>query len=93
MYNRYLPRGEYVPVEPEGGAPARQAEGGVLSLLSSLLGGGPEGRREGGLSGLLGRLDLDGGDILLVLILVCLYRESGDEEWLLTLVLFLLMGL
>lgn len=36
---------------------------------------------------------LDRGDILLLLVLIYLFRETDDDEWLIILALVLLMGL
>lgn len=41
----------------------------------------------------LGLGQLDKGDILLLLVLIYLFRESEDDEWLIILALVLLMGL
>lgn len=104
MYNRYCPREGYHGLEPEPGpSPSSVSSGGGLGglgslagrlsgLLSSLLGGA----KNAGGTGIFDRLGLahlDKGDILLVLILVYLFRESQDEEWLIILALVLLMGL
>lgn len=93
MYNRYRPQGEYEPLEdipePEGGS-RRKSE--PFSLLSSLFG---DGKNAGG-TGILEKLglgQLDKGDILLLLVLIYLFRESEDDEWLIILALVLLMGL
>lgn len=76
-------------------------KGGMLGGLSSLLGGG-DGADKGQtshssiLSGLLDKLGLgklDRGDILLLLVLIYLFRETEDDEWLIILALVLLMGL
>lgn len=93
MYNHYIPQGDYVPTAPQegGGADRREPKGG--GLLSSLFGGG------GGLpkpDGILKALHLDRfdkGDILLILVLVYLFMESDDEDWLIVLALVVLMGL
>ncbi|MCD8382560.1 MAG: hypothetical protein LUC30_06545 [Clostridiales bacterium] len=98
MYNRYSPQGGYQPVEPDGpqGEPSRPSSGGsagaggLFSALRGLLSG------DGGIDRLLDRLGvsrLDKGDILLILILIYLFRESEDDEWLIILALILLMGL
>ncbi|MCC8181686.1 MAG: hypothetical protein LIO45_01685 [Clostridiales bacterium] len=102
MYNRYSPPNGYQPVEPDG--PQREqprpssggnaGSGSPFFSLRSLLGGNRPG--EGGIDGLLERLGisrLDKGDILLILILIYLFRESEDDEWLIILALVLLMGL
>ncbi len=101
MYNRYSPQGGYQPVEPEGPPrePPRPASGGnagsgsLFSALASLLGGNRPGSGIDGLLERLGITRLDKGDILLILILVYLFRESEDDEWLIILALVLLMGL
>lgn len=103
MYNRYIPQDGYTPVPPASESRAESAAGGrsssPFSFLSSLLGGGSkgeEGRSSSGLSGILDRLGLgklDRGDILLLLVLIYLFRETDDDEWLIILALVLLMGL
>ena len=90
MYNRYIPRGDYEPASPQPQQPQRPAgeNGGLLGGLFS--GGGPK------LDGILKALHLgrfDKGDILLVLVLVFLFLESDDEDWLIVLALVVLMGL
>lgn len=93
MYNRYIPRGDYVPTgTPEGGGPERREEkkGGILGSLFGGGGGAPK------LDGILKALHLDRfdkGDILLILVLAYLFLESDDEDWLIVLALVLLMGL
>ncbi len=87
-----------------GYAPGNSPSGGILSQLLSQLGLGglfPGGKRsangnENGSSGILSQLGLgklDHGDLLLILVLIYLFRESEDEEWLIILGLVLLMGL
>ncbi|MCC8063996.1 MAG: hypothetical protein LIO70_02775 [Clostridiales bacterium] len=106
MYNRYIPNEEFIPVEdsaPErdGGSPPKQAGEGLGGLLGRLLGGGGlprlfqgDGSRPGsGLLDSLGLGKLDKGDILLLLVLIYLFKESEDDEWLIILALVLLMGL
>ena len=104
MYNQYIPQDGYTPVQPSSESRAESAGGGrsgsPFSFLSSLLGGGgskgEEGRTSSGLSGILDRLGLarlDRGDILLLLVLIYLFRETDDDEWLIILALVLLMGL
>lgn len=100
MYNRYIPADEFVPVEaPKESARTSPLGGGLFDRLSSLLSGlrteGKDGKNAGstGILGKLGLEKLDKGDILLVLILIYLFRESEDEEWLIILALVLLMGL
>ena len=94
MYNRYSPRGDYVPAGGEGRGPEDRAhKGGILGSLGSLLGGGGSGFS---LDGILKALHLDRfdkGDILLILVLVYLFIESDDEDWLIVLALVVLMGL
>ncbi|MGM9538424.1 MAG: hypothetical protein ACI3VN_08850 [Candidatus Onthomonas sp.] len=100
MYNRYCPQGGYQNLESEpqpNSTPAGSASsslfGGRLSgLLQNLLGG----TKNAGSAGIFDRLglgQLDKGDILLVLVLIYLFRESEDDEWLVILALVLLMGL
>lgn len=106
MYNRYIPDEEFVPVEDGGpgldcGSPPKQAGEGLGGLLGRLLGGGSLSRlfqgsgspQSGGLLDALGLGRLDKGDILLLLVLIYLFRESEDDEWLIILALVLLMGL
>ena len=89
MYNRYAPRegwqdsmGEEAPRGPAGSS--------LLSALKKLLGN----EKNAGGTGILEKLgigQLDQGDILLLLVLVYLFWESEDEEWLVILALVLLM--
>lgn len=107
MYNRYIPQGDFIPVEEPprqaGLDPSPSAEGkGVGGLLGRLL-GGSGGGLSGALSGLTGSLKglldgvglgkLDKGDILLLFVLIYLFQDSEDDEWLIILALVLLMGL
>ena len=94
MYNQFIPPDGFRPVSPPSGTPPRE------DLLSSLLGkGGSGGGNATGKTGLAGLLDkfglsqLDHGDFLLLFILIYLFRESEDDEWLIILALVLLMGL
>lgn len=95
MYNRYIPSDDFVPVEAPKERPHSAGLGGLLDRLSSLLSGIlPDAKNAGG-TGILGKLGLeklDKGDILLILVLIYLFRESEDEEWLIILALVLLMG-
>ena len=89
MYNRYIPRGDFVPAEPteQGGREDRPPRRSGLS--GGLFAGVPD------LNGLLRMFHLDRfdkGDILLLLVLVYLFIESEDEDWLIVLALVLLMG-
>ncbi|MCD8127139.1 MAG: hypothetical protein LUD82_06700 [Clostridiales bacterium] len=106
MYNRYIPNEEFIPVEdsaPEqsGGPTPKQTGEGLGGLLGRLLGGGGlprlfqgDGSRPGvGLLESPGLGKLDKGDILLLLVLIYLFKESEDDEWLIILALVLLMGL
>ncbi len=105
MYNRYIPNEEFIPVEDapnrDGDAPPKQGGEGLGGLLGRLLGGGGlsglfQGggpRPGGGLLDSLGLGRLDKGDILLLLVLIYLFKESEDDEWLIILALVLLMGL
>ncbi|MCD8142954.1 MAG: hypothetical protein LUD83_06735, partial [Clostridiales bacterium] len=53
-----------------------------------------DGSRPGsGLLDSLGLGKLDKGDIRLLLVLIYLFKESEDDEWLIILALVLLMGL
>ena len=90
MYNRYITRGDYIPAggEERGREPGQESK---RSLLGSLLGGGAGFNLDGVLKAL--HLDrFDKGDILLILVLVYLYIESDDEDWLIVLALVVLMG-
>lgn len=104
MYNRYCPQGGYEGLEPDSGHAAHSipssnglgALGALPGRLSGLLQALLGGTKNAGGTGIFERLGLshlDKGDILLVLILVYLFRESEDEEWLIILALVLLMGL
>lgn len=103
MYNRYIPQGDFLPVEdlpPEQdhSAPASKQESGASGgILSWLLGGGKSlsklSEKGSGLLGSLGLGKLDKSDILLLLVLIYLFKESEDDEWLIILALVLLMGL
>lgn len=73
---------------------APQRDAGLLERLRGLLsrfGGG--GEEKSLFVGVPVLEKLDSGDILLILVLIFLFRESGDEEWLIILALVLLMGL
>lgn len=90
MYNRYIPRGEFVPAGGEERPPEGRAS--KRGILGSLLGGGSGFKLDGILKTL--HLDrFDKGDILLILVLVYLFIESDDEDWLIVLALVVLMGL
>ncbi|MBQ9165688.1 MAG: hypothetical protein IJX71_01980 [Oscillospiraceae bacterium] len=101
MYNRYIPEENYQPVESgqaqterqySNQRPGNRQAGGPFSFLSGLLGG----TKNAGGAGILERLglqNLDSGDILLLLILFYLFRETEDEEWLIILALMFVMGL
>lgn len=103
MYNQFIPPDGFHPVSPASETPPKepkQSRSPLSALLSSLLGRGePTGQRTGRSSGLAGLLDkfglgsLDHGDLLLLFILIYLFRESEDDEWLIILALVLLMGL
>ncbi len=85
MYNSYIPTGNDEPVASEQGG-----QSGLGGLFRNLFEGGvPKPDR------LLQMLHLDRfdkGDILLMLILVYLFIESDDEDWLIVLALVVLMG-
>lgn len=92
MYNRYCPQEGYQPLEPEETPNGKASGGSPFSLLQNLLGG----IKNAGGTGILEKLglgQLDKGDILLLLVLIYLFRESEDDEWLIILALVLLMGL
>lgn len=57
--------------------------------------GGSKPQNQGGLGGLLKGLGLerlDTGDILLALVLLFLYQDKKDEDWLMVLALVFFMG-
>ena len=103
MYNRYAPQDNYRPAEPQpcqgacnpannGQSRGRNPGSSPFSLLDGLFGG----TKNAGGAGILERLGLgklDSGDILLLLILFYLFRETEDEEWLMILALMMFMGL
>lgn len=105
MYNQFIPPDGFRPVSPPPGTPPKddpppKGRSPLSALLSSILGkGGNPGGSAGGKTGLAGLLDrfglgqLDHGDLLLLFILIYLFRESEDDEWLIILALVLLMGL
>ena len=104
MYIHFIPRDGFRPVSPPSGTPPREdhapkGRAPLSALLSSLLGKGGSGGNATGKTGLAGLLDkfglsqLDHGDFLLLFILIYLFRESEDDEWLIILALVLLMGL
>ncbi len=81
---------------PETNAGGSPFSGLLERLLSALSSFGGERTKNAGGTGILGKLGLeklDKGDILLILILIYLFRESEDDEWLIILALVLLMGL
>ncbi len=89
MYNRYCPREGYAPLD--GAEQPRAQPSSGAPPLGQILAGTP-----GSLTGLLGRLGLsrlEGGDLFLLALLFWLYRETGDEEWLILLGLVLLSAL
>ena len=93
MYNRFGPQEGFQPLEdaPGDSGGAASGSGSPFSLLRSLL-GGAKNAGETGILEKLGLGQLDKGDILLLLVLIYLFRESGDDEWLIILALVLLMG-
>lgn len=93
MYDQYLPTTGWHSVEEET-AGGEEGFGGLLgSLLSRFgMGGGSAPAAKDALFPGIPLLEkLDSGDILLLLVLYCLYQESKDEEWLIILGLVLLM--
>ena len=78
-----------MPVEEEARSHRQQDP---ASLLGRLLGYEKNAGGTGILES-LGLSRLDKGDILLLLVLIYLFRESEDDEWLIILALVLLMGL
>lgn len=105
MYNQFIPPDGFRPVSPPPGTPPKgepppKGRSPLSALLSSLFGkGGNAGGSAAGKAGLSGLLEtfglgqLDHGDLLLLFILIYLFRESEDDEWLIILALVLLMGL
>ena len=56
---------------------------------------GTSGNKNAGIAGIfkrLGLMQLDGGDLLLLLILLYLYAETEDPEWLFILALTILLA-
>lgn len=105
MYNRYIRNdsGQYerveVPDEPPFGSPPPEEH---TYHAPPPPGGGPSGPppppngggRQGFLSGLLEKLNLknlDTGDLILLLLIVLLYKDKGDEELLIALGLLLIL--
>ncbi len=89
MYNRYIPRGDFVPAEPPEQGQAETQPPRRNGLLGGLFNSVPD------VNGILKMFHLDRfdkGDILLLLVLVYLFIESEDEDWLIVLALVLLMG-
>lgn len=93
MFDQYFPQTGWHSVEgaqtPQGGP-----LGGILDGIRGMLGGGqgrpqPESPLFPGIP-ILERLD--SGDVLLLILLYYLYRETQDEEWLIILGLMLLGG-
>lgn len=108
MYNRYLsnavPQRLEEPIgstttpqrlnEPAGSTAAPQRDVGLLERLRGLLRRfGDSGEERPLFAGVPVLEKLDSGDILLILVLIFLFRESEDDEWLIILALVLLMGL
>ena len=89
MYNRYIPQGDFIPTgQPEQGR-AEPRPPRRNGLLGGLFNGVPD------VNGILKMFHLDRfdkGDILLLMVLVYLFIESEDEDWLIVLALVLLMG-
>lgn len=94
MYNCYIPTGQPQPMpsgQREAGGQSRAGgQSGLGGMLHHLFEGGiPKPDR------LLQALHLDrfdSGDILLMLVLVYLFIETDDEDWLIVLALVVLMG-
>lgn len=105
MYNQFISPDGFRPVSPPSNTPPKEdsppkGRSPLSALLSSLFGKGENtGGNATGKSGLSGLLEqfglgqLDHGDLLLLFILIYLFRESEDDEWLIILALVLLMGL
>lgn len=94
MYNCYIPAGQTEPTPSGQNGTGEQnkngGQGGLGGMLHHLFEGGiPKPDR------LLQALHLDrfdSGDILLMLVLVYLFIESDDEDWLIVLALVVLLG-
>lgn len=91
MFDQYFPQTGWHSVEGTQ-IPQSGPLGGILDGLRGLLGGGrdhtqPESPLFPGVPILE---KLDNGDILLLILLYYLYRETQDEEWLIILGLMLL---
>lgn len=90
MYNRYIPNGTSytrIPQEDAPSPPPREEKRPPKA-------GGK--KKAGALGELLKSLKLDSldtGDVLLLLILLCLFLEGDDMELVITLALVLLLGL
>ncbi len=100
MYNRYIPQQPFEPVEEPSQHHRSSPLGDLLGRLASFGGSCGENTdspgRNKGLGDKLRSLlpdSWDTGDVLLILILVYLFLESDDEEWLIILGLIILMGL
>lgn len=100
MYNRYITdAGARTRVLEEDAPPFRPPDPGPRFRPAPPPGPAPSpppadiSALEKGLSGLLRRLKLDRGDILLLLILLFLFLEGDDMELVITLGLLLLLGL
>lgn len=101
MYNRYIPgTGGYVRIPQEDAPPPHRTEqGGTDVKTPSHPHGEAHSKAEksaGAIAALLKGLKLDrldGGDALLLLILLFLFMEGDDVELMITLGLILLLGL
>ena len=104
MYNRYIrnDNGVYhrIPVDSPDPSPQREEAdirfdpGEAASRSGGDCPGGEHRERRSLLSGLLGKLKLDGvdtGDLLLLVILFLLFKDGEDEELLIALALLLIL--
>lgn len=89
MFDRYIPQSGWVSTEAEE---RRGPLGGMMDNLLGFLGMGEPRREVSPFQGIPFLEKLDTGDILLLLILYYLYRETGDEEWLIILGLTLFLS-
>ena len=85
IFSKYSTRGNYIPVQPITGC--GNAPSGAFCECKR-----PPNFSRGGLGDLLSSImgNLDTGDIILILILLLLYMDSRDEEYLIILAVIML---
>jgi hypothetical protein len=99
VYNRYIGNtGRVVRVydTPRRETPPERADAAASRSAASRGGGRRDNDRRGGVMGLLGGLlprGLEAGDIVLMLLFLFLFLESGDEEFLIILAILVLGAL